>query len=541
MIHSYGILLLTSDPRGGLGLGLAMRMWTTPRDGRCQATLVLGRGPWDNEKEGSASKDGTCSIRTSFPEAYCAMDELNDVYLSSVNTSGGHDRDVFVVDWDGPDDPKNPKNWSFKRKWVATAVVSGFTFITRVSSSMVAPAANQVAVQFNIHSSVVVAFTTSIFVFAFGLVPDLTWVAIGPLFLGPLSEIYGRSRVLQLANFCYLACGFAQNESQLLAFRFLSGLGGSAPLAISGGLLGGCWRAGERGQAIAVYSVAPMLGPVVGPIAGLGLQSVRRGDGWHVYSFRDVTRYWAFSIFKKLMRLDSWRGRQRGYGDRWTWRKPLTEKYEQYLMGKKTAQPIIQLLVLYMAYLHGTLYLFLTTMPSIFEGVYQQPVGIAGLHYIALGIGLMGASQLAARTLDKIYVYLKNKHGGVGKPEFRLPVMFVGLLITGWTVQAHTHWIAPDIGIALIGAGVIFNYQCVQVYIVDAFTLYAASAMASICCLRSIAGCVFPLLAPAMYSALGFGKGYTVLAMVAIVIGCPAPWIFWHFGERIRNASRYAG
>ena len=29
-----------------------------------------------------------------------------------------------------------------------------------------------------------------------------------------------------------LACGFAQNESQLLVFRFLSGIGGSAPLAV---------------------------------------------------------------------------------------------------------------------------------------------------------------------------------------------------------------------------------------------------------------------------------------------------------------------
>lgn len=29
-----------------------------------------------------------------------------------------------------------------------------------------------------------------------------------------------------------LACGFAQNESQLLGFRFLAGLGGSAPLAV---------------------------------------------------------------------------------------------------------------------------------------------------------------------------------------------------------------------------------------------------------------------------------------------------------------------
>ena len=67
-------------------------------------------------------------------------------------------------------------------------------------------------------------------------------------------------------------------------------------------------------------------------------------------------------------------------------------------------------------------------MPSIFEGVYQESVGIAGLHYIALGLGLTGASQLNARTLDKVYVYLKNKNGGVGKPEFRLRSCFVPVL-----------------------------------------------------------------------------------------------------------------
>ena len=29
-----------------------------------------------------------------------------------------------------------------------------------------------------------------------------------------------------------IACGFAQNTGQLLAFRFLAGLGGSAPLSV---------------------------------------------------------------------------------------------------------------------------------------------------------------------------------------------------------------------------------------------------------------------------------------------------------------------
>lgn len=77
-------------------------------------------------------------------------------------------------------------------------------------------------------------------------------LAIGPLFLGPLSEIYGRSRVLQLANLWYLVwnlgCGFAQNKAQLIVFRFLAGLGGSAPLSIGGGVLGDCWAAEQRGK-----------------------------------------------------------------------------------------------------------------------------------------------------------------------------------------------------------------------------------------------------------------------------------------------------
>ena len=59
--------------------------------------------------------------------------------------------------------------------------------------------------------------------------------------------------------------------------------------------------------------------------------------------------------------------------------------------------------------------------------------------------------------------------------------------------------------------------------------------------LRSLAGFGFPLFAPAMYGALGYGKGDTILAAAAIAIGCPAPWLFWRYGERIRGASRHAG
>jgi len=93
---------------------------------------------------------------------------------------------------------------------------------------MVAPALTAIAKEFHITNEVEIQLTLSIFVLAY---------AIGPLFLGPLSEIYGRVPVLQLSNLFYLvfniACGVSKSKGQLIAFRFLSGLGGSAPLAVS--------------------------------------------------------------------------------------------------------------------------------------------------------------------------------------------------------------------------------------------------------------------------------------------------------------------
>ncbi|KAF8333792.1 MFS polyamine transporter [Amanita rubescens] len=471
--------------------------------------------------------------------------------------------DMIFVDWDGPDDPANPLNWTYKKKWISTIIVSLFTFISPVSSSMVAPASETIAEQFHITNEAIVAMTTSIFILGY---------AIGPLLLGPLSELYGRSRVLQIANMWYLAwnigCSFAQSEGQLIAFRLLAGLGGSAPLSVGGGTLADMWRPEERGRAIAIYSLAPLLGPVLGPICGAWIaeRSTWRWVYWAtsivdaaiqvagLFLLRET--YAPFLLEQKAKRMrqnmDVEKARVQTIltvyeknGSR-TWQEIFAQAMTRPF-ALLAREPIIQLVSLYLAFIYGLLYLFLTSMPNIFMGVYHESLGISGLHYIALGIGLTLASQINARMLDKIYIYFKNRNGGVGEPEFRLPstivgavLLPIGLFISGWAAQAHVHWAVTDLGIMFVGAGIILVFQSTQTYVIDAFTLYAASALACVACFRSLAGFGFPLFAPAMYNALGYGKGNTILACISIALGWPAPCLFWIYGKRIRASSRFA-
>lgn len=119
---------------------------------------------------------------------------------------------------------------------------------------MVAPALTAISKEFGVTKEIEASLMLSIFVLAY---------AIGPLFLGPLSEMYGRVIVLQLSNLMYLffnlGCGLARSKTQMIVFRFLSGLGGSAPLAIGGGVMSDLFNAEQRGKAISIYSLAPLL------------------------------------------------------------------------------------------------------------------------------------------------------------------------------------------------------------------------------------------------------------------------------------------
>jgi len=224
--------------------------------------------------------------------------------------------------------------------------------------------------------------------------------------------------------------------------------------------------------------------------------------------------------------------------------------------------PIVSLLSLHLSMVYGYLYLLFTTFTMVFQGIYGFSTGAAGLTFLGLGGGSIAGVVIIGGCSDKIYLYYAGKNGGTGKPEYRLPFMVfsslfcpIGLFWYGWSAQAHAHFMVPIIGSALMAFGmmsvmvrhplipcdIMFTDLTspqlpVQNYLVDAYTQYAASAVAAATILRSLLGALLPLAGQPMYDKLGVGWGNSLLAFIALAFS-PVPWFFWKYGERIRTRN----
>ncbi|ORY65032.1 major facilitator superfamily transporter [Pseudomassariella vexata] len=492
---------------------------------------------------------------------YKRDEEFGPPIEEKTTTTAPDPNDPNLVTWTGPDDPDNPKNWSFARKWGAVFVVSTFTLISPVSSSMVAPSLIAIGEELNITESFQRSLVLSIFVLGY---------AIGPLASGPLSELYGRVVVLQYTNLIYLffnlGCGLARTKGQLIAFRFLSGLGGSASLAIGGGVLSDLFVAEQRGRAMSLYSLMPLLGPAIGPIAGA---FITEHTTWR-WSF------WATTIADAAIQCFGLLFLRETYGPvLLAWKKRKLQKdtgkddfhtpYDEpdRTVGKMlhmaftrpfrllATQIIVQVLSLYMMYLYGLMYIVLVSFPNLWSSPqprgYGESVGIGGLNYVSLGLGFGLGAQICALLQDRIYAALKRRYKEPGRPEYRVPMMIpgallvpIGLVIYGWTAEYKTHWIWPNVGACLFSAGSIVGFQCVRTYLVDSYTRYAASAVGAATVMRSLAAFGFPLFTPSLYDNLGLGWGNTLLAFLGVAIGWPSPVLLWIYGERLRKRSPFA-
>jgi MFS family permease len=204
--------------------------------------------------------------------------------------------------------------------------------------------------------------------------------------------------------------------------------------------------------------------------------------------------------------------------------------------------PIIQVTALVSGFYYGVLYIVLSSFSDLWIQQYGQTVEISGLHYIACALGELVGSQIGARLMDFLYrrKLARNSETGIA-PESRIPLVFfgaflatLGLFIYGWTAQYNIHWIVVDIGIFINMLGSQIAGMPMMAYVIDAYPDHTSSAMAATQFLKSLTAFLFPLFAPSMYRAIGYGWGNSTMAVAGLILGIPAPMIIWKFGARLR-------
>ncbi|KND92532.1 putative transporter [Tolypocladium ophioglossoides CBS 100239] len=505
--------------------------------------------------------ENECVSSTSTVAGLPRRDQEKDVERDADSaTSPIHDdaeptpRDPDVVDWDGPDDPANPLNWSFSKKTVAVGIVSAITFISPLASSIFAPGIPQVMADFKSTNEELASFIVSVYIVGY---------CFGPLAIAPLSEIYGRAPLYQVCNVLFViftvACAVAPNLAALIVFRLFAGLAGSCPLAIGPGSIADLVPREKRGKVMAAWVFGPLLGPVLGPIAG-GYLTQAKGWRWSFWvlaiaggvimllSFILLRETYAYAILSrktKKLRKETGNTALRSSLDTDRTTKEIFTSAIVRPSKMLIFSPIVFFLSLYMFILYGYLYLIFTAMPGLFQHEYGFTTGQVGLSYLGLGSGSALGLLVSGVASDRMVESLRKKNGGVFKPEYRLPLMViagtavpVGLFWFGWTAKTHQHWILPIIGSSFLGFGMTLAFMAISTYLVDAFGAFAASAVAASTVLRSLGGAVLPLAGGQMFADLGLGWGSSLLAFIALAM-IPVPIIFFRCGERIRKKNLF--
>src|SRR5437667_2382171 len=77
---------------------------------------------------------------------------------------------TYIVEFEGPDDPLNPLNWSLRKRISATVWLSLTTFVVTFASSVFSSGVRAVAAEFHI-STEVATLGTSLFVLGFAVGP----------------------------------------------------------------------------------------------------------------------------------------------------------------------------------------------------------------------------------------------------------------------------------------------------------------------------------------------------------------------------------
>ncbi|CAG9954736.1 unnamed protein product [Clonostachys rosea f. rosea IK726] len=506
--------------------------------------------------EGDSRSEYEVPRNTSIPYWRLIIDQsgITEEVLNHEYEGSGTIEDPYIVQWI-PNDPRNPMQWSQFTKWFVTMAVAIATLAIALLSSAYTGGTVEIMKEFEV-SSTVATLGVSLFVLGF---------AIGPLLWAPLSEVFGR-QVLFIGTYGALtafnagAAG-AKNIETLLILRFFAGAFGSSPLTNAGGAIADMFPASQRGLAMALFAAAPFLGPAIGPITGgflgmnagwrwvLGFLAILSGVLWIAGSLVLPETYAPVILRRRAEKLSALKkqhyissiDKQQGKADLGALLKTALSRPWVLLF----TEPIVLILSIYMAIIYGVLYMLFAAFPIVYQQARGWNQGIGGLAFLGIMVGMMLAICYVIPD-NKRFIRVQAENGGFAPPEARLPpscigavALPIGLFWFSWTNSPSIHFMVS------IAAGVPFGFGMVLVflsnmnYLVDAYTIYAASVLAANSIIRSLFGAAFPLFAKEMYDGLGIHWASSIPAFLALAC-VPFPFLFYKYGAPIRARCKYS-
>lgn len=450
---------------------------------------------------------------------------------------------------------EDPEYLAVSKKWLIVVCVSTASLCATCASSVAA--FTETAVSQKLHVSEEVAILgVSLYVQGLG---------VGPLLVGPLSELYGRN-IIYRVSFAFFfifswPVAFAPHIAVFLIFRFLTGFSGAAFLTIAGGSVSDLFTNDKVATPMALFTISPFIGPVLGPlISGF----INQHANWQ-WTYR-VMLIWIFVQFACLLLfvpetyqpvLLKWKAQKlrKTTGDS-RYYAPI-EKQNQYntlpqailtscyVPFKLLALDRMALLLdLWNALILGILYLAFQAFPIIFEEGHGFSVQMTGLTFLGIGVGMFIA-LLTQPFWNGRFRAAAARHNGDPPPEVRLVMGQVGAVLVpvslywlAFTTYPHVHWIVPIIASVPFGTGILYCFTSTFTYLVTAYRPIAASAMAANTFVRTSFAAAFPLFANQMYHTLGT-VGATALLAGLTTVSAPLPFIFYRIGARLREKSSF--
>lgn len=316
---------------------------------------------------------------------------------------------TYVVGWAELGDSQHPRNWPMSRRLRSFVLLILIDFAVTSGSSIDSAVQKEAARNLGVAEVVEVFSGTAIFQIGLGL---------GAFISSPLSELFGRLAIY-ISTMCLFACwqigaALSPNVGAQIAFRFLAGFCGSAPLTVAGGTLSDLWNPKQKTWAFPVFSVIGFGGPILGPVMTACVLS------WHWADWVSllptgialvlVVFFMEETLADRLLYRKGMYFRQLTGDDRFVTDSHLgTESLAQLLkrvFGRPfvlASEPIVISFTLYLTLVYVILFTFLDGFSFIFEQTYGINSGLSYTIFVALFIGVL------LQLLMVPYVMQKNK------------------------------------------------------------------------------------------------------------------------------------